>query len=246
MLNRVSTRTGTVTLGVYFIPVGPPHGEIAGIRSVGSVGMLQNLGYFADGPVLGINITECDEAWNRGICNAPLMQFKVYDNGGVGIPNIPVKIYPDINPDATIFKGYTMFDTALSGAFTPGYNDVDNPLYLNTDDQGLVSFRVRTLYGAEGLFPIVDQATSGWGKQLSDSTNAYVTRRILGIEPQNVKPIYKQLGPGWGNDWSGGGGGGPVQYNRTMRAEIVGSAYYTLQQYTVTFASKWVGNPVQF
>ena len=238
---------GVVTLGVYFTPMGPPHGVIAGIRSVGTVGTLQNLGYYADGSMEGIDLAECDEAWSIGYCQAPLMQFKVYDQGGVGIPDISVAVYPDINPDDTLFKANAMFDTVLSGPFNPGYNDVNSPLYLITDSEGLVSFRIRNLYGAEGLFIDVSQASSGYGQQLSKSTGVYAFKFPVFPGPitgQNVNPIYKSLAAGRGWLWGHGGGGGTVQYNRNIRADIVGSAFYTIQPILVSFTSKWIGNPL--
>jgi hypothetical protein len=236
---------GVVTLGVYFTPTGPPHGPIAGIRSVGTVGTLENLDYFLAGGGTGpLGVLEADENWVPGAQCAPaLMQFKVYDAGGVGIPNIPVMIYPEANPDTTVFKAYAMLDSnpLLTGPFRGINYGVSNPLAVYTDSEGLVSFRIRNLYGAEGLFTDVSQATDGFGKQLSQSTGIHANKILDGLimAPIEVLPIYKSLYAGLGYAWLNGGGGGTVQYNRNIRAEIINTAYYTIQPITVSFTSKW-------
>jgi hypothetical protein len=233
---------GVVTLGVYFTPTGPTHGTIAGIRSVGTIGTLQNLDYLFESGTGPIDVLECDEAWNKGAhCAAALMQFKVYDSGGVGIPDIPVSIYPEANPDTTVFKAYAMFNGNLSRPFTPTYYDVNNPLTLNTDSKGLISFQIRNLYGAEGLVLDVSQAPSGFGKQLSLSTGVYA-RNVLPLiitTPGKVFPIYKGLAAGPGYIWWDGGGGSTIQYNRNIRADIINTAFYTIQPITVSLATKW-------
>jgi hypothetical protein len=229
--------TGVVTLGVYFTPTGPTYGPIAGIRSVGTVGTLQNFDYyysFDGGPII---VDECDENWTRlGQCAPALMQFKVYDAGGVGIPGVEINIYPDSNPDTTVFKAYALFDPNLSGPFNGSLFDVNNPLILTTDNNGLVSFRIRNIYYAEA--PGVD----GFGKQLSTSTGVYATKGIPPFAPianDKVFPIYKGLYAGLGYVWWQGGGGGTVQYNRNIRAVVYNTAYYTEQPITVSFGTKW-------
>lgn len=224
---------GVVTLGVYFTPVGPPHGTIAGIRSVGTVGTLQNFRFSEPQATGGIQLDECDENWNLGQTAAQLMQFKVYDQGYVGIPDVPVNVYPDINPDATVFKGLALLQPiGLIGPF-PIY-DPSNPLVLVTDSQGLVSFSIRTVYTADN--PILD----GGGKVLSQQTNLYADKFCALAGNVRVSPIYNKLAAGVGCFWTGGGGGGTVTYNRNIRADIINSAYYTLQPYSVGFASKFV------
>jgi len=233
---------GLVTLGVYFTPTAPPHGPIAGIRSVGTVGTLQNFNYYFDKGGGAIHVDECDEAWNRGLqCEPELMQFKVYDSGGVGIPNVTVAIYPESNPDQTVLKAFALFDGALTGPFFARYIDASNPLLVNTDMQGLASFRIRNLYGAEGLYLDPSQAPDGFGKQLSQSTGVYATRTVpIIISPQEkVFPIWKYQGAGIGYIWWSGDGGSTAQYNRNIRAEIVGTAYWNIEPVTVNFTTKW-------
>jgi hypothetical protein len=233
---------GVVTLGVYFTSVGPAPGPVAGIRVVGAVGTVQNLTYNYDGNVFGgIVVQECDENWTKDAQCAPaLTQFKVIDAGGNGIPNVQVAIYPDSNPDNTLFESYAVFDPTLLGLYV-AYN-VNNPLYLTTDSQGVVKFNMRNLYGAEGFVLDVTQAPNGYGKQLSLSTGVYGISCVppfCVLAGNKVFPIWKGLGAGYGSSWYGGGGGGPIQYTKLIHAEVVGTAYYIETAVTVILRSRW-------
>jgi hypothetical protein len=233
---------GLVTLGVYFTPTTPTTGTIAGIRAVGTVGTLQNFDYYFDDAFGPIIVSECDESWNKNqACQPSLMQFKVYDQGMNGIPNQQVNIYPDINPDASAFKTYAMFDPYVTGPWAPTFCDINSPLTITTDSQGLASFLIRNFYGAEGEFLTpsqVSQAPTGFGRQLSISTNVFATVSTLLIN-SNVWPIWKGQLAGAGSYWWAGGGGGPTSYNRLIHAEVANTAYYVEAPVSVVFQSKW-------
>jgi hypothetical protein len=223
--------TGIVSVIVSFVPIGGDGGPgpIAGIKAIGTVGLLQNFRFWYGTPFSAIDIAECDENWNDGRCQSQLMTFKVYDAANNGVPNIDVAIYPQANPDATPYKGLLMLN---------GYTNItpSNPLHGTTDAQGLVTVAMFNLYEAD------DISVDGGGIELSRGTNLYVDKSTFpGPFPSTARimPVYHGLAAGIGWLFSGNGGGGSISYGKIIEADIVGTDKYIIQQIAVNYGVKW-------
>jgi hypothetical protein len=219
---------GVYSVAVSFVLIGPPPSVPTGIRAIGTISTLQNFRFWYGNPFATIDIAECDENWNDGKCAAQKMRFKVHDAAGRGVPNMQVAVYPEINPDGTPCKGIALFNDAQYS--------VDDPLILTTDAEGLVSFDVRTIYGADDIYK------DGGGIELSRGTGLGV-KRCCGVPPVmtcgNVVPVWHGWGAGLGCWIDANFGGGTIVYNRIIRADLLGTDKYALQSYTVNFGVKW-------
>jgi hypothetical protein len=222
--------TGIVSVIVSFVlQGGGGPGPIAGIKPIGTVGLLQNFRFWYGTPFSAIDIAECDENWNDGRCQSQLMTFKVFDAANNGVPNIDVAIYPQANPDATAYKGLLMLS---------GYTNINpsNPLHITTDAQGLATFPIFNLYGAD------DISVDGGGIELSRGTNLYIDKSTFpGPFPSTARimPVYHGLAAGIGWLFSGNGGGGTITYGKIIEADIVGTDKYAIQQIMVNYGVKW-------
>jgi len=215
---------GVFSVAVSFAPIGGGPTQPTGIRAVGSIATLQNFRFWYGNPFATIDIAECDENWNDGRCTAQTMTFKVHDAAGRGVPNIDVAIYPEINPDPTLYKTICLFNGT---AYSPS-----NPLILTTDADGLVKFDVFNAYGTD------DVNVDGGGIELSRGTNLWAhwnSALLMGYK----MPVYHGLGAGYGAWWDGNGGGGTVTINRLIRAEIVDTDKYTLESIAYSYGVKW-------
>ena len=216
--------TGVFSVAVSFVPIGGGPTQPTGIRAVGSIATLQNFRFWYGNPFASIDIAQCDENWNDGRCTARAMTFKVHDAAGMGVPNIDVQIYPEINPDATLYKTYCLFNGT---AYSPSY-----PLILKTDADGLVKFDVFNMYGADNV-----NEDKG-GIELSRGTNLWahwLSAILMGYK----MPVYHGLAAGLGAWWDGTGGGGTIIINRLIRAEILNTDKYTLESITYSYGVKW-------
>ena len=216
---------GVYSVAVSFVPIGEEHGPPTGIRPVGTISTLQNFRFWYGSPISDIDVAECDENWNDGQCASQRMMFKVHDAAGRGVPNIQVAVYPEINPDGTPYKAIALFNGVAYS--------VANPLILVSDADGLVSFYVRTVYGAD------DINADGGGIELSRGTGLYADRMNPIGGTKRVMPVWHGYAPPFTWFWIENGGGGTISYNRMVRADIIGTDKYTLQSYTVDFGVRW-------
>lgn len=218
---------GIYTVAVNFVPIGGG-GIIAGIKSLGSVGLLENFRFWYGNPFAAIDIAECDENWRDGICSPQNLRFQVYDAAERGIPNIQVRIYPDLNPDSTTYRGYLSYYPSL-----PLW-DIDHPLILRTDRNGVVSIPIFNFYRADDI--LVD----GGGTELSRGTGLGVTKCLPLQGCPSVTPVWHgwaaSIGGYIGSNF-GGGTIGPI--GKIIRAEVLGTDKSTLQNIQISYGVKW-------
>lgn len=222
---------GYYAVSITFVPIGGGGvGPITGIKPVGTVGLLQNFRFWYGNPFAPIDIGEADENWNFGRCQSGTLTFKVFDAADRGVPNTQVRIYPDLNNDNTAYKGWLGYYPNL-----PMW-DVNHPLILSTDNNGLVSIQIFNFYMAD------DISVDGGGIELSRGSNLGVVTTWLTppFSSMNNIPIWKGWTPRlgvWISSNFGGGTIGPI--GKIIRAEVVGTDKSTIQNIQVSYGTIW-------
>lgn len=222
---------GYYAVSVTFIPIGGGEvGPITGVKPVGTIGLSQNFRFWYGSPFSPIDIGEADENWNFGRCKSGTLSFKVHDAADRGIPNIQVRIYPDLNNDTTAYKGWLGYYPNL-----PLW-DITHPLILTTDNNGLVSVPIFNFYMAD------DISVDGGGIELSRGTNLGVGTTWL-TPPWNSMsnvPIWHGWTPRIGVYISSNFGGGTIgPIGKIIRAEVVGTDKSTIQNILVSYSVIW-------
>lgn len=215
---------GFYAVSVNFVPIqGGEVGPIEGVKPVGSVGLLQNFRFWYGNAFAAIDIAQCNESWVDGICQSQPLSFKVYDAGDRGVPNVQVRIYPDLNPDSTSFKGRLVVGGQAQW-------DVNNPIVVTTDANGIATINIFNEYTAD------DWNADGGGIELSRGTG-------LGVVTNwhvRASPVWHGWAAGigsWIDSNFGGGTIGPI--SKIIRAEVVGSTKATVQNIAVSYGVKW-------
>lgn len=226
---------GIASVQVSFVLAGPQAGPPAAVKALGSAATLENFRFWFNQATGPIAVEEDDQNWRLGKAPPSLMAFQVVDAAGRGVPNIVVNVYPDINPDATAYKTWLLFQDPL-GQWPPYTYTSFRPLVLTTDATGVVQFLVWQMYGAE------DPQAEGGLKELSQGAGVYADKMTFpGPFPYTTRvlPVWNGLAAGLGWWWTGGGGGGTIVYPRIIRCDIAQTIYSTLQTCQITYGAKW-------
>lgn len=85
-----------------------------------------------------------DANWNIGGIAEFTIVFKVIDQYGNGVPNVPVTLYPNLFPDYSKYQGYLILNDQMI--------DQTNPLIMNSDANGNVTVNLSYYYGLTDEF----------------------------------------------------------------------------------------------
>lgn len=132
---------------VTFWPGGrPPPTVPVGIKSLGSVTVVSNVGAWITG-IPGVqqcaHVAHCDESWRQGLVKVP-MKFMVFDAAGNGVPNVDVALWTDPPPDTGKYRGITLLDG--------GVHILTDPIIKKTNKDGVVSVDISYCYGLNDKF----------------------------------------------------------------------------------------------
>ncbi|MEM2385424.1 MAG: hypothetical protein QXO67_00425 [Candidatus Bathyarchaeia archaeon] len=132
---------------VTFWPGGKPPATVpVGIKSLGSVTVISNVGAWLTGTP-GVwqcaHVAHCDENWRQGLVKVP-MKFMVYDAAGNGVPEVDVALWTEPPPDTGKYRGVTLLDGTV--------HIETNPVVKKTDENGVVSVDVSYCYGLNDKF----------------------------------------------------------------------------------------------
>jgi len=189
----------------------PGPGLPAAVRSLGSVEIVQNVGFGYTGtPCIDHKIVAvyCDENWNINRFCTKTMKFQVVDSAGKGVPGVKVWLYTDPMPDPFRYKGYLTLDWGIWTA--------QNPLEKVTDSNGVVSVTLRYQYGLEDRFKLLAQDTGMYAKKWLCFPPLAVSTEIP----------YDGLEAGTWFEFTFRGGGGESPYTAINRVhcQIAGTA----------------------
>jgi hypothetical protein len=150
----------------------PPPSVPVAITCLGSVQVMGYYGAKATQGTLGgsVSVKNCDQNWTWENWAQYIMIFKVVDASGNGVPNVPVRLYPDLFPDTGKYKGYLALNLQMITS--------SNPLNLITDQNGLITVSLTYIYGLNdnirqlcadaGLYLWSYEALIVWGTDVQD------------------------------------------------------------------------------
>jgi hypothetical protein len=125
----------------------PPPTAPVGIKSLGSVTVVSNVGAWITGTPCWdqhINVYYFGNNWESGKFASYPLKFQVFDAGGNGVPNVDVALWTETPPDSGRYRGTTLLDGDV--------HTINKPLVKKTDGNGVVSVDVSYLYGLDDHF----------------------------------------------------------------------------------------------
>jgi hypothetical protein len=201
----------------------PPPSYPVKIRSLGAVNVTGEVeawveGYACINQHIRVQQTSAGEAE---------VGFEVLDAAEVGVPNVAVALWTDTMPDGGRYRGYLY----LNGKIVTR----DNPLVLNTDENGRVYAKLTYAYGLDDGFEAVCRDTGlkfYWRGCINPlATGESFARNCLSLV--NLPWTYV-----WLTDKSGGGYTSP--YGNRVYAKVVGTLIDTAEVASCGFHTKWV------
>jgi hypothetical protein len=152
------TLTGDTTVIISFVSSNPIVYP-ASLLSLGDVTMIQNVGVWNDstGTPNTIRVKHVDENWDKAenYCTT-MLQFKVLASDGVtGVPDVPVAVWPQTNPDTGRYKGITLINKNLF--------DAEVPYIVKSDSSGVVLVPLNYRYGyTDGFYQMCEDVDVGF------------------------------------------------------------------------------------
>ena len=230
-------------------PPTPAPGIPVGIRSLGSVTLIQNVGVSVEGTPCAhdwftwhpqvIRIRYYNEDWSReGLCTATI-RFQVVDAASKGVPGVDVWLYTDPMPDGSRYRGVLYLDDAV--------HTVENPLRKRTDGAGVVSATLTYRYGLGDGFETLCKDT---GMQFNVAACLYTQPLPWPtwdqLTPRDGAKVYLE-----GYEWvpvyvkdKRGGGEAPVTWPNLVHAQIAEVAptgqTYAREFVYCKFRTRWV------